>query len=230
MCDPITIGSLVLSTAGAVGTAKTNKNYVNAQNQANKSAFDISQQAREAEITRQKGFQDEAETTYRGTEDAVTRENYDTERNTAADDFISALSTRPDALNQPALTSTASADVRQDAARRTNEAASKSRERIAALANLSSYATTSGNRALTFGNSADALSTIGGLRRGSLGVGNQEQNIAPAQVTRGDNMLADLLGGAGSFLGMAGPGLFGGSMGGSALAPSSSLRPPMRVM
>lgn len=226
MCDPLTIGALALSTAGAVGTAQTNSAYVDEVNNQNKNAAALSDTFRREEKARQKQFDAEANATFQASHDGSTREEYDTTRDEKAQSFVDTLSARPDVLNQPAVDEGASDAVKTAAAARTSKEAAKSRERIKALAALTSYGGTGADRARMFGENADFLSTLGGLRRGSLGVASQEQSIAPAQVYKGSDLLPQLLSGAGSLVGMAGPGLFSGTMTGG--APATSLRPKAR--
>lgn len=217
MCDPLTIAATAMSAAGAYGQAQTQANYVEGVDQANRDAYNISKMARQQERDRQDEYQDEADTAFADAKDATDRDSYDETQANAAADFVKTLSNRPDVLNQSQpVTDNASGDVKVDAARRVNKAAADSRARIEALSKLTGHGLTGQDRARTFGQTSDFLSTLGGLRRGSMEVANQEQNIPAATVTPGDSTFADLLSGGGMLLGMAGPGLFGGAAGSGA--------------
>ncbi len=219
----MTLAALALSGAGAMGQAQTNSSYMSELNNQNKIAADMTRDFRMAEQDRQDAYDEEAFATVDTAHDAVSRENFDTERTDAATNFVAELNARPDALNGAADMHTASDDVKRAAAAITSQEAGKSRERIAALANLSSYGSTGQSRARDLNNGSNFLSMLGGLRRGSLGVSAQEQAITPASVQRGDDSFAQLLSGAGMVAGMAGPSLFGGSLFGGAPANAAGL-------
>jgi hypothetical protein len=95
----------------------------------------------------------------------------------------------------------ADGDVLQTIAAQSNKAAGDARKRVQALAALTAFDATGQNRAFTLADNADKLGTLGGMRRGSLGVSNQEQNIAPAQVGySGSDALGNVLTGVGNNL------------------------------
>lgn len=228
MCDPLTLGAMAMTTAGAFGSAQTTSDYYSEVNNQNKIAFEMADENRRAEQVRQDAYDAQAYEAFDATHDAVSKGNYDATQQQKAQSFIDTLSQRPDVLNLPAVDEGASDAVKQAAAARTSKEASKSRDRIKALAALTSHGGTGADRARTFGDNADFLSTLGGLRRGSLGVAAQEQSIGPAQVHRGDDTFAQILSGAGMLTGMAGPGLFSGWGAAASGAPTASLRPLAR--
>jgi hypothetical protein len=211
--------------------ARSQQAYIDAVNAENQRAFQMSQRAREAERTRQKSFEDEQVQIVDTSREDMSRESFDEDRTDNAAEFMDRLAERPAAL-QPtsALTGTADASdvIKEDRARTTAKAAADARERITALANLTGYADTGQGRAVDFVNASDRVSTIGGLRRGSLGVANQEQQIPAATVTPGSSTFADILSGVGGMLtsGVIGGGLFGGAAG--ATGAAGSIVPTMR--
>jgi hypothetical protein len=224
MCDPISIAGLVMSTAGGAMKANQQRDYTNQVNAQNKAAADMSSQAREAERLRQAQFEREQTAVVDTTRENVSVENFNDTRQTRADSFMDMLDERPDALNEASRLAgqgDASGAVKESIARASSEEAAKTRERIKALAALTGYSGTQQDRSGAFGAAGADLSTIGGLRRGSLTVGNQEQQIPAASVRPGDSTFADMLSGAGGLFAASGGGMFPG-MGGIARIPTAA--------
>lgn len=223
MCDPvsITLGATALSGLGAAGSGNTTRKYTQEVENQNRIAFERSQAFRQAEKERQAQFQTQANQVFTDQLNNTTRAEYDNERNANAKDFTDLLAERRADVNENGLSETASGAVKERTAAIASKEAAKSRQRIAALADLNSYGTTGQTRARGFQDSANALNTLGGFRRGSMGVANQEQQIGTANVTRGDDTFAQLLSGSGMLLGMAGPAIMGGGAG--AGAPMSAM-------
>ena len=222
MCDPVTIGAMALSGAGAVGSGNATRNYTREVENQNRIAFERSQAFRQAEKERQAQFQTQANQVFTDQLNNTTRAEYDTERNANAKDFTELLAERRADVNENGLSETASGAVKERTAAIASKEAAKSRQRIAALADLNSYGTTGQSRARGFQDNANALNTLGSFRRGSMGVANQEQRIGTANVTRGDDTFAQLLSGSGMLLGMAGPAIMGGAPGATG-APMSAM-------
>ncbi len=219
MCDPISIAGMAMSAVGAAGTAKTQSNYVDAVNASNKKAYALSQKAREAERARQDAMEAEGEATFADTSEDLTREKFDEDQGAAAERFTDTLDAQPSALPVNGLLpgqDGASVAVKGAVAKRVNDEATATRERIKNFANLVSFGRAGESRAASLGAAGDDMSTLGGLRRGSLGVANQEQDVRPGEVTPGSNLFADILSGVGGVMGYAGPGLFGGGAGAAA--------------
>jgi len=188
MCDPISAAGVALSAAGGLAQGVSNQNYVNTQNRANREAYAKSSAAREAERARQKGFEGEAISAWdksltglspddqnRRAEDAVKAfmAAYDTGQNDKiAGQFLSGQELAGDA-------------VKTDIAKQTAEAAADVRKRITALAGLSSYGNVETGNRIAIGDTNSLLTTLNGIRRGSLGVAQQEQSIQPASVSPG---------------------------------------------
>jgi hypothetical protein len=207
---------MALTTAGGYSRGKTQENFVNEVNRQNRQAYDVSQQAREAERERQQGFETQANNTFASTLSGMGRENFDAAQETAAQDFVATTDALPDALNantrlpgQDLSSSVVSERMAASAGRQ----AADSRARLQALAKVVGTGGATQGRATAIGGAGDTLSTLGGLRRGSLAVGQQEQTVTPANVTPGSTTFADLLSGAGMIMGLGGPGLFSGAGG-----------------
>lgn len=203
MCDPIALVGAGLSVAGGVSNAASNAATVNATNAENMRAYKLSKAARTAEIARQKGFETQADGTVNGTIGSLDKTHYDASREAAIQDFVSTLDSRPGSIDGGFTLSgqdNASPEIQQEIARRSALAAQEARTRVEALAKLSSYDGAALDRSLSMGKSADALSTINGFRRGSLGVSQSEQSIPSATVTSNPNFLADIMSGAGGAL------------------------------
>lgn len=212
MCDPMTLAGIGLSIAGGVGTAQTQSNYVNAVNQQNNKAYEISSQAREAERVRQKAMEAEGTAAFDRTAEGLTADQYALDREAASEDFTSTLAAQPTVVSADTRLpgqDGASVEVKNAIAGRVNSEAAATRDRIKAFSDLNSYGSAGVDRSLQLGQTGDILSTLGGLRRGSLGVAQQEQEIRPASVTPGSNTFADILSGVGGIMSMGGPSLFG---------------------
>ena len=219
MCDPISLAGMALSTAGAYGQAQTQSNFTDAVNASNRDAYAISQKARDAERVRQKDFENQQVAAFDDATANMSRSSFDTDHDAAATDFVSTLDARPVAIAPgDALAGGADASdaVKTDAAKRTAAAASETRDRIKALAKLTAYGTAGAGRGRDFTNTADFVSTLGGLRRGSLAAGQQEQTIAPTSVTPGSSTFADILSGVGGMMAYGGNGMFKGAPGATA--------------
>jgi len=203
MCDPMSIIGGLVSVAASAMQAKQQQAYQNTVNEQNKKAFQISKDAREAELVRQAAMEGDAASAWANTTDNLSRVNSDQDRDVAAQEFVQKLEDTPGAVQEGQLLSGqqyANDTIRTEIAKQANTAAVDARKRIAAMAQLSAYGTADANRSIQLGDNADFLTTLSGLRRGSLGVSNQEQNIAPAQVFQGSGGMADILSGVGGVI------------------------------
>lgn len=177
--------------------------FVEAQNKANRDAYDISKKARESEIARQQQFENEAASYWDQTADSLGAEDHDEKRAEAEQDFVKAFEERPTSQPEGQLLSgqdSANETIKTEIASRANTAAADARRRVEALAKLSAYGTAGNDRAALLGTTSDKLATLNGIRRGSLGVSGQEQNISPAQVSQGGSGVADILSGVGGIV------------------------------
>lgn len=220
MCSPLAAG-IALSAGSSLGRGLSNRAYVQEVNNQNQRAYQMSQRAREEERERQRGFEQQQMTAVDDTRQSFSRENFDTEREASAESFVQTLAQRPGVLSETSLLAgqEASSDaVRGRIARDAATEASTTRERIQALAQLTGFGTTGADRGFTFGRAADDVSTVGGLRRGSLSVGHQEQQIPAATVRPGNTTFLDILSGVGGLAAGGGlNGLLGGGAGGGGM-------------
>lgn len=200
MCDPMSLIGGAISIAASAMQAQQQAAYQNAVNEQNRKAYEISKNAREAELARQAQMEADAAVNWNETAANLTRENSDQTRDDAAQEFVQKLEDTPGAVQEGQLLSGqqyANDTIKGEIAKAANTAAADARKRIEAMAKLSAYGTTDAARSFQIGDNADFLTTLSGLRRGSLGVSQQEQNIAPAQVYQGNGGFADILSGVG---------------------------------
>ena len=204
MClDPATMIGMGLSLAASAAQASSQAAFVNAQNKANRDAYEISKKAREAELARQKQFETEAADYWNQTADSLDATDYGAGQDQAADKFLTEYDQMDSAIGEGELLSGqqfASNEIKTEIAARANKASADARKRIQALAALTGGDNAGLNRSFLLNDTANTLSTINTLRRGSLGVSNQEQNISPAQVNQGSSIFGDVLSGVGGML------------------------------
>jgi len=227
MCDPLTLAGVALSTAGGAAQAQTNARYVDEVNRQNKVAYDMSRKARDAERVRQSAMEAQGAKTWEDTNAGLSREKFDAGKDAAAAQFMAAYDA-PDV--SPTLDArlpgqeAASVDVKNAVTARLNKAAADARERAKSIAEVLAFGSAGAERGRGLMDTNSDLQTLAGLRRGSLGVAAQEQDVRPATVTKGSSFIGDLLTGAGNLASYGGSGLFGG-LGGGTLAPAASPRP-----
>jgi hypothetical protein len=202
MCNPLMAGAAALTLGGGVLRGMTNRANVDAQRTVERAAYERSKQAREAEQKRQKVFEEEAALNWDNANATLSKTNHDAGREEAIQKFLETVEANP--TMAPDMTGftlagqkNATTEVTQEIARRAATAAQEARARVEALAKLTSYDGVALDRNLALGNNASALTTLNNLRRGSLSASQAEQTISPVQVIPGDNMLADILSGAG---------------------------------
>lgn len=204
MClDPMSMIGMAASIAGSAMQASAQSSFVNAQNKANRDAYEISKRAREAELARQKQFEDQAAGYWNQTADALGSDDFATEKDAATDQFMDTFDQMSSAIGEGELLSGqqfASDAVKTEIATRANKAAVDARKRVQALAALTGGDNAFMGRSFNLNDTANTLSTLNTLRRGSLGVSNQEQNIAPAQVSQGSSIFGDVLSGVGGLV------------------------------
>lgn len=204
MClDPMSMIGMAASIAGSAMQASAQSSFVNAQNKANRDAYEISKKAREAELVRQKQFEDQAEGYWNQTADTLGSDDFATDKDAATDQFMDTFDQMSSAIGEGELLSGqqfASDAVKTEIAVRANKAAADARKRVQALAALTGGDNAFMGRSFNLNDTANTLSTLNTLRRGSLGVSNQEQNIAPAQVSQGSSIFGDVLSGVGGLV------------------------------
>nr|WP_321525793.1 hypothetical protein [uncultured Cohaesibacter sp.] len=204
MCDPFAIigGAMSLAAGAAQGMAQ--QSYVGAQNKARRDAYDISKRARESEIERQKQFEEQAQGYFDDTQTALNRENYDQTQQADAQSFVDYFNNEaPKSDQYGAMLSGqkfSNKTITDEIASQANSAAEETRKRVQALAKLNAYGTTGQSRGIALNDSAGLLTTLNGIRRGSLSVSNQEQSISPAVVSPPNTTFADILSGTGGLV------------------------------
>lgn len=221
MCDPVlgTIASAALSFGGQMIAASEQAAAVEAQNAAQRQAMELSRQARMAEIARQEKFEQEARAMWDQSREDLTRDARDTKQNTAEQQFQERFENQPNkALGDGMFLSgqqDASEPVRQVVAKQIADGAAEGRARAAALARLSAYGTVENQNNIGIAQTNANLQTLGGIRRGSLGVSQFEQNVPAARVFAPSTSVGDIISGVGGLVGKgAGSGAFGGGGGG----------------
>jgi hypothetical protein len=203
MCDIAGIIGAVASIAGAAMQAQAQAAFQSAQNQANKDAYEISKKAREDELARQAQYEQEAASYWDQTATALDKTGYEADQQAAQDEFMQTFDDQVSTQPEGQLLSGqqfANDTIKQEIAARSSVAAADARRRVEALSKLASYGTADATRGLAIGGNADLLTTLNGIRRGSLGVSQFEQNISPAQVYMGNTLFADVLSGAGGII------------------------------
>jgi hypothetical protein len=216
MCNPAIAAALpyvglAASAAGGLVSGQQNAAYISAVNQQNQNAYQISRRAREDELARQKQFEQQAAGYWDDTTTDMDVADYEQGQSQDQAAFLTDFqdaTASDEGMLVGNMDEMASDQVMQEIAKRTAGETSAARARIEALAKLSSYGSTSANRARSLNQNADQLQTINGLRRGSLGVSNFEQNIPAAVVNPPDSTFADILSGVGALAG-AYPGFAG---------------------
>lgn len=209
---------MAMSVAGSGMQASNNAQYVKETDAQNLKAFQMSRDARTAEQARQADMEAQATASVDKTRDDLSRENFDETADASSAKFIETLAGMPaevTADTRLAGQEGASVAVRESITKQINSAAADTRGRVQALADLSSFGRAGEGRATAIGQAGDFASTLGGLRRGSLAVGQQEQEIPAASVKPGSSIFADILKGVG---GMAAYGKAPGAGAGKAAA------------
>jgi hypothetical protein len=199
----MTLIGTAISMASGFAQMSAQQQMVDATNKANNDAFAISKNAREAELTRQKSYENQAANSWADANNKLAQPQYEADKQAAANDFMDRYDTMGKVLTDGQLLSgqeTASNEVKTEIAARTSRAAADARARVQALAALSGSDNATNNRAFALQGNADALGGINTLRRGSLAVSNQEQNISPVQISQGSSAMGDILSGTGAAL------------------------------
>ncbi len=212
MCDPLTLGGIALAGIGGLVQGQQQQRLVKAQNNVNTQAYMRSKAAREAERARQKTMEQEATTSWEQTLAGLTPQEREAAQAEAEKGFMESFdSGKNDTLAGQFLAGQqdAAPEIKTNIAEKTADAAKQTRERVAALASLSGGGSVDVARGQKLNDASSWLQTLNGLRRGSLGVSQFEQNIQPATVTPRFNPLGSILTGIGST--MAGMGPMGGA-------------------
>jgi hypothetical protein len=210
----MTLASVALSAGGAYYNGQTQANYVDAVNRANKDAYDMARAAREAERVRQDGLEASSGEAFNEALASMDRASEDAATEAATADFVDTLN------NLQTVTAgeqgfllpgqgESSVAVKDWVARSAHDAAQDAGRRIQALARLTGAGGSQGARINTVRSAGDTVGVNNGIRRGSLGVNQFEQNIPAATVTPGSTLIGDIMSGIGS---LAGAGVLGGGL------------------
>lgn len=206
---------IALSAGGAGLNALQQQQYQQALAKSEQDAYRASKAARLAEQGRQDMFGKEAQGYLDKTQAAIAPEATEDNRTAAEQHFMDLFdergSTQPEGQYLSGQDQTTDV-VKSEIAKRAATAAQDARSRVQALAKIGSFDDAMGQNGLALQGNSSLLNTLGGIRRGSMAVGNQEANIRPNQVFPGDNLLGPLMSAAGSAVsGLNGiPGGFGG--------------------
>lgn len=200
MCDPLTAIGAGLSIAGGVANGLQQQAYAEAVNRENNKAYQMSKLAREQELARQQAFEQQAVNTWQQNLDKFSKENTVQKQDASAQQFVQKFDAAAAKQNTDGQYLSgqkfASDEIKQAIADRGAAAAAEARQRATALAQLAAYGSVGAGQQIDLSDTNNSLTTLNGIRRGSLQVSNQEQNIQPAKVTQGF-ALGDILGGAG---------------------------------
>lgn len=188
MCEPGTMSAalpIVLSAGSAVAGTAYNWHVANEQEKATQAANAQAHAARMAERDRQQAFSSEAMSNWEQTRGRLTEEEHAAQREKHATDIAARIESLG-AGNEAGMISSqprSSEAVRTVIARQTQQAAAKSREQINAAAQLGAYDMAAQDRGIELTQNADLLSTLAGLRRGSLGASAAETQVPAASVS-----------------------------------------------
>ena len=200
MCVPV-LGAVIgagASIAGGVMKAQQQQQYVDAINKSRMEAFNIARIARTREFNRQDKWSRKTQKNLN-----QTRKDIDapSQKAAMAADEQKLVAETPGTAEEGYYLSGqregASDAVLTDVAKTIAGNAADVRGRIGNLAKLSSFATGTARVSDRLQKNADLLSIWNNIRRGSLGVYEQEASIQPQQINPPDTTMADMLTGVG---------------------------------
>jgi hypothetical protein len=218
MCDPVSlsIASTVIGTAGSAFSAMGAASAQKKQKQEYENWVAKQQQFRQAENVRQEEQRKQAATAQAASVAKIGATGQE-QAQTAEEARLKAQMTKDvgaDAQAQEAPTSVADTSItnpqeaaqgvlQTDLARKMNEATSAVRQRIGALARVSSYGGSFGGLGNTvaeqLGKSGSEIDRANNFRRGSLAAYGLEKSIDPVQVSYTPSPIADIFSQALSF-------------------------------
>jgi hypothetical protein len=199
MCVPI-LGAVIgagASIAGGVMKAQQQQSYVDAINKSRMEAFNIARLARQREFSRQDKFSRKTQKGLNQTRKDIDAPSQKADMAAAEQKFVSETPGTSDEGYYLSGQKDASSAVLTDVAKTIAGNASDVRGRIGNLAKLSSFATGTAKVGDRLQKNADLLSIWNNIRRGSLGVYEQEASIQPQQINPPDTTMADMLTGVG---------------------------------
>jgi len=202
MCEPVTV-SLISGAMLAAGTGMKmmqNNALADANNKAQQEAVQRSNAARQAELTRQAGFQAQRNELFQQDSAQAGAENTTSRLGDAiAGREASYMSRVPAATGGGALDmpTYASSVVAGDAGRTLAGALSGARDRLRSRAALEGYGDVAQQNRMGLLSSATRLGTLGGLAQGSMSASKLETGIQPGTFTN-DMGIGDILQTAGT--------------------------------
>jgi hypothetical protein len=226
MCDPVTIGSAVLTAAGTMYNSNTQKKAAKAQRNASNNALAASNQLRDAERGRQDAFAAKTRARFDENLGKKTLENQETQLDSERQRVETLYNENiPDATTNNSLLSgqqNAGANFDTAAAKSLADSSADTRRRLNALARLQSYGGSQQLNDFARISTNRDIGTTANNAGNSLATNSRARNSAmrnPAQVTSGSTTLGDIMMGAGQagmFAGAAGWNPFGGASTGAA--------------
>ena len=214
MCDPATLATLsaVGTVIGAGGSLVSSLGAMNAQKKQQAAVVDWQRQqkqARNQESLRQEELREQATAAQRAGVDqmagAEQEKRQTTEEQRLADYLASGEDNQTGAIEQPlvsvadaALAGSQAGDAtyQTDLAKKIGEASAGAKERIKALAKVSSYGDSFGGlgtvNPIMQASTGSAIDKFNEFRRGSMGAFNVEKAIDPEQISYNDGQLADV--------------------------------------
>ena len=204
MCVPV-LGAVIgaaASVAGGVMKAQQQQSYVEAINKSRMEAFNLARIARQREFRRQDKWSKRTQKNFNKTRNAVDAESQKENMAAAEEKFVAATpGTSEEGYYLSGQKEGGGAAVLADVAKTIAGSAGEVRSRVGNLARLSAFSTASAKVNDRLQKNADLLSVFNNIRRGSLGVYEQEASIQPQQINPPDTTMADMLTGLGGLFG-----------------------------
>ena len=216
MCDPITLAGLALSTTAGVGQAVAANQVAQQQETANNAAVQYWRERQVAEQARQDRLRRQAsENVEQGRErlaEAAQTEAIEGESRRLSDVFgpEDRVNEQGEIVGDQLLSGQALGDqrTRETIASELADATERSRERIAALANLSAYGGSEGGLqryiGTTLTNTANEVARTQNLRQGGLNALQTELAVQPRQFVYEPSPLGAILSGVGNIMAFSG--------------------------
>jgi len=232
MCEPMTIIGGMMSLAGTAMSAMQAQSAAKKAQNDQLQAYQRARAARQQEQARQDAMAREQHGHHDKTLEALGSESQKANHETEAKAFIDRTESLGDTIKEGEYLSTqneGSEEAKASIAAYTAKGAAEARQRIANLAKLTAFNTVGSNNAITLADQNNKIDTIGGLRRGSLGVNGFEQQTAGMVPPRSPGTdWGGILSGVGGLAMRAGgsPGGLGGGAGQTIATPQTQFEWP----
>jgi hypothetical protein len=192
--EPMMIASLAATTAGSLYNANTQNNAISAQNSQNQQTLARERTMRDAEVSRQRAFEDAQAGEVTNALFEAAPERIAERGQAAAMDEASAINTAADTYNAPVLTGQVqNNDVNDSIGSTIANAVARTREMLRAASTLQGQGDGLADAAASLGRMGSQIQTIGSNRAGSSRVAMQETAVPTAQVTKSSSPIGDLL-------------------------------------